>query len=146
MQCLFLLSLAFVWKSTILSLFWFWRNKVFTKLDIFFVFWTKRQTIIKFSGANTTNGFHFWGFLALPFLPDVPNRLEDSLHKIRNGPLGFIPKPGYGKTKDVILSNPPYYTTAKPVVYRSFIFRSYIAFCQNVKNSDILIYITPIGA
>jgi len=57
------------------------------------------------------------GFLALPFLPDVPNKLEDSLHQIRNGPLGFIPKPGFGKTKDAILSNPPYYTTAKPVVY-----------------------------
>ena len=61
--------------------------------------------------------FIFLGLLAIPFLPgpnDIENSIENSLHKIRNGPLGFIPKPGLGKktaVKNEIL------TSVKPVVY-----------------------------
>ena len=73
----------------------------------------------------------FWFFLglfALPFLPD-PKGIEDGLHKFRNGPLGFIPKPGFGKKEklyygDFSTSAPSSYdvpsgvkTSAKPVVY-----------------------------
>lgn len=60
------------------------------------------------------------GIFALPFLP-TPDELEDSIHKFRNGPLGFIPKPGFGnknKGKKKEEAN-DYATTptSKPVTY-----------------------------
>lgn len=61
------------------------------------------------------------GLFALPYLP-APEDVEDSLHKIRNGPLGFIPKPGFGKNKGTsgtvwTTIAPASLTTVKPVVY-----------------------------
>ena len=52
------------------------------------------------------------GLFALPFLPD-PKGIEDGLHKFRNGPLGFIPKPGFGK-KEKLLGDTLYYSTSAP--------------------------------
>ena len=48
----------------------------------------------------------------MPFLPD-PKGIEDGLHKFRNGPLGFIPKPGFGK-KEKLLGDTLYYSTSAP--------------------------------
>ncbi len=64
------------------------------------------------------------GLLAIPFLPD-PDQVEDAVHKFRNGPLGFIPKPGFGKKHKISeifnlkkdAAKESFYTTAKPVVY-----------------------------
>ena len=81
----------------------------------------------RFSRAQLFLGFSL-GLFALPFLPD-PKGIEDGLHKFRNGPLGFIPKPGFGKKEklyygDFSTSAPSSYdvpsgvkTSAKPVVY-----------------------------
>lgn len=63
----------------------------------------------------------FLGLLAIPFLPG-PNEIEDSIHAFRNGPLGFIPKPGSVKKGSLAEAFKATLTKdktkkAKPVVY-----------------------------